>query len=117
MIRKKLCILISLLFFATGATAQSWTTLKQIESIQVMGSGGFMLYLEESEEDVDAICKQDEGNIILFYPDQVNVTYDGIKALISTALIAYSTANKVNVMFSYSLNSKYCRGHALKLSK
>ena len=116
MIKKNLCISACLLLVSTGIFAQdyAWTGLKQIKSVQVMNHGGFMINLEDEEA---SICSQKGSSTILIYPNQNGVTIAGAKSLLSTALIAFTTENKVNVMYSYSIDSGYCWGKVLFISK
>ena len=102
------------MFVTTGVFAQSWTDMKQIISVQVMNHGGFMINLEGKE---NTLCTQDGASKIFFYPNQNGVSFDGAKSLLSTALIAFTTGLKVNVMYSYSIDSGYCWGKALLISK
>ena len=114
MIIKKWYVFICLLLVTTGIFAEDWTDLKQIKSIQVMNQGGFMINLQEQK---DAICSKDGSSTILFYPNYNGVTFAGAKSLLSTALIAYTTGIKVNAMYSYSIDTGYCGGKVLLLSK
>ncbi len=114
MIRKKLFIFTCLLFVTTGILAQDWTNMKQVQSVQVMNHGGFMVNLKDEK---NTICSQAGSSTILFYPNQNGVTFDGAKSLLSTVLIALTTRNKINVMYSYSIDSGYCWGNALLISK
>ena len=114
MIRKKLFIFTCLLFITTEIFALDWTNMKQVQSVRVMNHGGFMVNLKDEE---NTICTQAGSSTILFYPNQNGVTFNGAKSLLSTALIALTTGNKVNIMYSYSIDSGYCWGNALLISK
>ncbi len=113
MFRFKLCVFASLLFAATGTFAADWTDLKQIKSVQVMNQGGFIIHLDE---DKTTICTENDTGTILFYPNHNGVTYEGAKSLLSSALIALSTGNKVNIMYSFSIDSGYCWGNTILLT-
>jgi len=113
MIKKNLYIFVCIFFVSTGIFAQdAWTGAKQVISIQVVNHGGFIINLDG---EVDSICSHSGTSIILIYPNHNRVTFGGAKSLLSTALIAFSTGNKVNVM--YSSDSSNCWGNQLLLSK
>lgn len=114
MIRIKLSVISILLLVSVVASADDWTDPKGIQSVQVMNHGGFMIILKEPNR---TICTQDDATTILFYPNHNGVTYEGAKSLLSSALIAFTTDTKVNVMYSYSINSDYCWGKVIRLSR
>ncbi len=114
MIRIKLLIFTCLLLVTTGIVAQDWTNMKQVQSVQVLNHGGFMVNLKDEK---NSICSQAGFSTILFYPNRNGVTFDGAKSLLSTVLIALTTGIKVNIMYSYSIDSGYCWGKALQISK
>jgi len=114
---KNIFIVFTLSLLTTSqAYAQSnvWTNPQLIKAVQVMNNGGFLLTLETKET---RICSTNEGDVILFYPNQNNATISGTKSILSTALMAFTTEMKVKIMYSFSINSEYCRGSALYLSK
>ncbi len=117
MIRIKILILLSLLLVTIEINAQNnsiWTDSKQINAIQVMNNGGFIIILD-SEESTE--CSKDDENVIAFSPNQNEVSVTGAKSLLSTALISFTTDQKVKIQYSYSIVSDYCWGNALYLTK
>lgn len=109
--RKLIFVCLSLL--ATEVFAQDlWTGTQQVVSVQVMNHGGFMINLEN---EIKTVCSPEGTSSVLIYPHQNGVTVSGAKSLLSTALIAFSTGNTVNIM--YSNDTGYCWGKYLLLSK
>ena len=115
MFKIKLLCLSCLLFLTTAIHAQNnvLTESKKIQSIEVLNHGGFILNFAKDEPD---ICLINDANAIFIFPNHNGVTDAGVKSLLSTALIAYTSNLSVKVMYSFSLNS-YCWGSALQLSK
>jgi hypothetical protein len=109
---KKLLIA-CLILLATESFAQDlWTGVQQVVSVQVMNHGGFMVNLEN---EISTVCSPEGTSSILIYPHQNGVTVSGAKSLLSTALIAFSSGNRVNIL--YSNDTGYCWGKYLLISK
>jgi len=90
-----------------------WSGAQQVVSVQVLNQGGFIINLDVAN---DENCSMADGtSSYLIYPQQNGVTITGAKALLSSALIAFSTGNKLNVM--YSIEAGYCWGQQLLLTK
>ena len=110
-IKLGLCILLS--FASSGVSALDlWSGTKSVVSVQVVSNGGFIINLD-SEINLD--CSHAGSSALLIYPEQNGVTEAGAKSLLSTALIAFTTGNKVNIM--YSNDSAFCWGKYLLISK
>ncbi len=90
-----------------------WSGAQQVVSVQVLNQGGFIVNLDaETNND----CSMADGtSSFLVYPQQNQVTTQGAKALLSSALIAFSTGNKLNIM--YSIEGGYCWGQQILLTK
>lgn len=108
-------ILSCLLFASLNIHAQNniWTDSEQIKAVQVMNNGGFMIILDSEKE---AICPNSDNNVLVFSPNQNDVSISGAKSLLSTALIAFTTEKKVKILHSFPIGSNYCWGQALYLS-
>ena len=115
MIRIKILVLSCLLLVSIGINAQDnlWSDFKQIKAVQVMNNGGFMIIFD-SEKATE--CYQSDRNVIIFSPNQNEVSVSGAKSLLSTALIAFTTERKVKILHSFSIESGSCWGKALYLS-
>jgi len=81
-----------------------------VTSVQVLDHGGFVVWFDA---EINSICTANGTNSAFFYSGQHNVTPDGVKALLSAALTAFSTGKKVDVI--YDSSSKYCWGRYFKL--
>ena len=108
-----LSIFTALLLVSSGLFAQDqWTGVKQVVSVQVVSHGGFIVNLDS---EINPDCTQAGTSALLIYPYKNGVTNSGARSLLSTALIAFSTGNRVNIM--YSDESGYCWGKHLLISK
>ena len=110
----KLFLLIFLGLSSSQLLAEDlWSGAQQVVSVQVLSQGGFIINLDGETE---SSCSMADGtSSYLVYPQQNSVTINGSKALLSTAMIAFSTGNKLNVMYSESAG--YCWGQQLLLTK
>lgn len=116
MFKTQLYLLFFFLFLSPASNAQNnnLTGSSVIQSIQVMNHGGFII---KFDKDKSSECAHEDGTAIFIFPNQNGVTEAGAKSLLSTALIAFTTNTKVDVMYSFSFASSYCWGSALYLSK
>ena len=116
MIRNKILVLLALLLLTLEVNAQNnvWTDSNQIKAVQVMSNGAFIIILDT---DKSAVCLRDEHNMIGFSPYKNGVSDTGAKSLLSAALIAFTTENKIKVQYAYSIESDYCWGKTLYLAK
>lgn len=109
---------IALTIFIAAAASQLhaedlWSGAQPVVSVQVLSQGGFIINLDG---ETDNACSMADGtSSYLVYPQQNSVTINGSKALLSTAMIAFSTGNKLNVMYTESAG--YCWGQQLLLTK
>jgi hypothetical protein len=85
-----------------------WTPVGVPSSIQVVESGGFIVYFSTS---VSAIC----GDKVHIYPDQHFVTESGAKSMLATALAALSAEKTIRVMYDDSTSN--CWGRYLTISR
>ena len=109
----KLTFFLVLSITSSGALAMDlWTGAKNVVSVQVVNNGGFIINLD-SEINLD--CSHAGSSALLIYPNQNGVTDAGARSLLSSALIAFTSGNKVNIM--YSNDSDFCWGKYLLLSK
>ena len=106
-------LLVCLLFLTPKLFAHDmWTGMKTVASVQVTNNGGFILNLDSEISDV---CTYAGKSALLISPNENSVTEAGAKSLLSTALIAFSTGSKVNIM--YSDDTIFCWGHSLSILK
>lgn len=96
----------------TASGHDAWTGARQVQSIQVVGHGGFLITLDG---EIGAECSYSGTDSLMIYPNQGGVTDAGARSLLSTALIAFSTGNKVNIM--YSNHTEFCWGSQLTITK
>ncbi len=110
----KYFILLAILLSAGQLQAEDlWSGAQPVVSVQVLSQGGFIITLDT--ETGNECSMADGSSSFLVYPQQNQVTINGSKALLSTALIAFSTGNKLNIM--YTISAGYCWGQQLLLSK
>ncbi len=106
-----------------ASSASQWSGAARVVSVQVQSRGEFIINLEAADEPSQAEqekaenpCSLTEGTrSFLVYPQQHNVTINGAKALLSTAMIAFSTANKLDIR--YARADGYCWVEQILLSK
>ena len=89
-----------------------WTGIKTVASVQVTNNGGFIITLDS---DISDVCSYAGKSSLLISPNENTVTEAGAKSLLSTALIAFSTGSKVNIM--YSNDTIFCWGNSLSILK
>jgi hypothetical protein len=97
---------------SNGAMAVAWTGAREIVSVQVVETGGFLL---EFSAAVNAACTAGGPNRLYIYPGSHAVTADGAKSLLATALMAFASGMKVNVL--YDDTAPNCWGRYITLSK
>ena len=114
MIRNKTVIFLSLLLVSINVYAQNelWTDLQQVKAVQVMNDGGFIIMLDSNKA---SPCQQGAVEEIGFSPVQNQLSFAGAKSLLSAALIAFTTQQKVKVQYTYSMAASYCWGKSLYL--
>ena len=84
----------------------------EIERVQVTPSGGFLLFLNQ---EVHANCVTSGKDVVYVYPNQGNVTGEGIKSLLSIALVGFTSNKKVALHFDE--NSNECWVQYITLDK
>jgi len=89
-----------------------WTDYKKIVSVQVVGTGGFLVGFDS---EINPLCTMAGTSRLYIYPEHNNVTTDGAKALLSTALMALSTGMSANIMYDDS--STRCYGQFMLIKK
>ena len=96
---------LSVLISFQATAAQVWSTPSTISLIETVGSdGGFIIYLSQ----LPPSCNAAGPNSLYIYPNHNSVTTDGVKMLMTTAFLAFSTGKKVSMMYDDS--SAYCWG-------
>ena len=103
-------LFLSLTSFNTLA-ANVWNSPDLITKVQVIHHGGFIVYFENV---FNTTCSGD-GNRSYVYSGQNGVTDDGVKALLSTALLALSTGIPASV--KYDDTNSNCWVQYLKLER
>ncbi len=106
-----------------ASAASLWSGAARVVSVQVQSRGEFIINLEAASESTQADQEKTEENCsltegtrsFLVYPQQHNVTINGAKALLSTAMIAFSTANKLDIRYAQA--DGYCWVEQILLSK
>jgi len=111
---KMIIFVVLILIFSTAAYADvdDWTGSKSVVSVQVIQTGGIIIYFDSA---VNPVCSAAGTNSIYVYSGQQGVTEDGLKAFLSTALTALSTGMKVSVLYDDS--SSNCWGKYIIISK
>ena len=97
---------------SNGAMAAAWTGAREIVSVQVVETGGFLL---EFAAPVNAACTAAGPNRLYVYPGVHSVTPDGARSLLATALMAFASGMKVNVL--YDDTAPNCWGRYITLTK
>jgi hypothetical protein len=82
---------------ALAPATELWTNWGTITSVEVVETGGFLVTLSGG---VPATCTA--ANAVYIYAGQHNVTADGQKALLATALSAFAVGNTVRILYDDS---------------
>ena len=99
---KKLIKLIALVGCMAAANvhaevaAASWTGDKKVTSVQVVNTGGIVIYFDSV---VNAACTDAGTNSIYVLAEQQWVTEEGLNGIRSAAFMALTTGLKVNVLY------------------
>jgi hypothetical protein len=112
--RMKKCLAVALMAagLSNGALAAAWTGAREIVSVQVVETGGFLL---EFATPVNTVCTAAGPNRLYVYAGRNSVSADGARSLLATALMAFSSGMKVSVM--YDDTSPNCWGAYIALTK
>jgi len=86
-------------------TAPNWTGHKEISYLQVMEHGGFLISFTTP---LSTPCASAGPTVVYIYPGMNAMSVDGVKAHYATALAAYLSGKKINVMYDDA--STYCWG-------
>ncbi len=105
--------LTSCLLTGNATAAPVWTPPSTITSIETVGTdSGFIVYFSTS---LPGPCSAAGSNALFIYPNQNGVTTDGVKMLLSTALLAFTTGKQVTV--AYDNSTANCWGAYIKISQ
>lgn len=88
--------------------ADLWTGFKNISSLQVVETGGFLISFSTP---LATPCASSGPSTLYVYPGQNAMTADGVKAHYATALAAFLSGKQISVM--YESASAYCWGRYL----
>lgn len=91
-----------------SVAADVWTPSLLPSSVQVVESGGFIVYFASQ---FSATC----GNRVHVYPNQNSVTESGSKAMLSTALASFLAEQPVAVMYDDS--TQFCWGRYMTITR
>ena len=111
-IKKCLAALLLGVGLVNGAWALAWTGPREVVSVQVVETGGFLL---EFATPINTACTAAGTNRLYIYSERSGVTADAVKSLLATALTAFATGMKVSV--AYDETSPYCWGRYISLTK
>lgn len=93
-----------LVVFQSHAT-DTWTGWKNIASLEVVETGGFLITFSTP---LTASCAGAGPATVYVYATQNGMTADGVKAHYATALLAFASGKQVSVM--YDSASTMCWG-------
>lgn len=91
-----------------SVAADVWTPSQVPASVQVVESGGFIVYFASQ---FSATC----GNRVHIYPNQHSVTESGAKAMLGTALASFFAEQALSVMYDDS--TEFCWGRYLTITR
>jgi hypothetical protein len=89
-----------------------WTGPMTINTVQVVDNGGFIIKMDQ---EINPLCTYAGSDTLFIYPYKNGVNQSGIKSLLSTALIAFTSELKVNIMYDDS--TMYCWGRYLSITR
>jgi hypothetical protein len=99
-------------FACQSHATDTWTGLKDIQSLEVVETGGFLIAFTTA---LATPCAGSGPNTVYVYPDQNSVTASGVKTQYATALAAIAMGKQVNVM--YDSASANCWGRYLIIQR
>jgi len=95
-----------------SATGSQWTEPLQISHIEIVGSGGFILYFAGF---YDSNCSSDPTGIYV-YPNAEGVTSTGVNQMLATALMVQATGGTLSMLYddTGNVSAGLCFGELLK---
>ena len=97
---------------SVNATAVKWTGLMTVTSVQVVNTGGIIIYLDS---EVNTACTKAGTNSIYVYQNQQGLTENGLDAFRSSAFVALTSGLKANILYDDSTPD--CFGKYIVISK
>ena len=111
--RNKIILFLLCSLFSLAASAEvKWTGWKKILSIQIVESGGLVLYFTTP---VSTKCTSAGNSSLHIYAGQHHVTQEGLNAMVGAALSAHAADMYVNVL--YDDFTEFCWGRYFIVSK
>lgn len=96
--------------FSAGAFSYPWVHDTKINRVQIVNDGGFLLYLNK---DARPACTSVGTKVLYFYADKAGVSSDGIKAMLSGAMLAYASGKTIDIQYDDS--HPHCWGRHITL--
>ena len=87
-----------------NAVAATWTGSKKVTSVQVVNTGGIIIYFDS---EVEAACTDAGTNSVYVLATFNGVTEEGINGIRSSAFIALTTGMSVTVLYDESTSRCY----------
>jgi len=106
---KKYLLILAMCFVSMSAQAEYVESLL-IKTVQGTPNGGFLLSFDKT---VHANCTTSGTKTIYYYPNIGSMTSDGLKTMLSLAMVAFTTQKEVNVHFDESASE--CWGQYLTI--
>ncbi len=95
-----------------NAVVAKWTGYKTVTSVQVVDSGGIIIFLDS---EINPKCTKSGTEAVYVHPSYHNMTDKGVDGVRSTAFLALSTGMKVNVLYDES--TAFCYGRDIIITK
>ena len=104
---------LSVFFCSNTFASLKWTEYKKVTSVQVVENGSFLI---EFESEVAPECSTAGTSTIYMYKDKSGLTQEGVKAMLSVALMALATNMSVSALYDESTKPA-CWGQYIKIKK
>lgn len=95
------------------ATGVQWTPSLTINTVEIVQSGGFVVYLSGWS---DPACSSNPTGVYI-YANDLGVTSDGVKAMLAAALMAQAAGKKVTILYDNTndISAGLCYGEYLEV--